>query len=215
MSSGRRRVVHRWRWVERAHAALLFVTILRFVGAARDSGDKNRKAAKGLHQEPSLRRFRSSPMDEPSASHEVGMRIARRALLSEAHQGAPSWGQLPSKGPYTMHHLKLGTRGVFASPGHHTSASRHAWRSLAEKLSNGKGITVHGIGSSILGNHGGCSEPLPVLKQLCESCCTLVGGDYKPHVDMTGDGCSPSLADRHPCCHFIPTCQLHSLHGCL
>ena len=207
-----RRVVHRCTWVARALAVLLIIPIPLFI-EARSSDDTYRKV-EGV-QEPSLRHFRSPasrptmPLDEAAADNR-GRSNGQRALLSEA-QAAPSWGQLPSKGPYTMQHLKMGTRGVFASPGHHTSASRHAWRSLAEKLDNGQGVTIHGIGSSILGNHGGCSEPLPVLKQLCESCCTLVGGDYKPHVDMTGDGCPLC---RQPF-YFVLTCWFHLLHRCL
>lgn len=135
--------------------------------------------------------------------------LAALAVVQEGHPtthghgvGSPRhhpW-ELPPGSRYTLKDLKRATAGVF--PGRMASVARMSWRRLAETLDAGeRAVTVAGLGSSVLGAHGGCTEALPALKPLCGNCCTPTGG--QPPPQMTGEfspGCSPSGSTRSPPC---------------
>eukprot|EP00873_Tetraselmis_striata_P008990 jgi/Tetstr1/429254/TSEL_019173.t1 len=123
----------------------------------------------------------------PLVGHEWGDDGGRGAAALGRHVDGsyplPAWKLPESPGSYSFDDLKRGVAGVFPEP-ERRSASRQAWRRVAGKLHAGEGVTLYGVGSSVLGAHGGCSEPLPVLKALCGTCCMLQG--TQPAADMSG-----------------------------
>jgi len=54
---------------------------------------------------------------------------------------------------------------------HAARASWAAWGRLRRKLEAGKPVLGVGIGSSVLGIHGGCSGPAPQFASMCAFCC--------------------------------------------
>lgn len=125
-----------------------------------------------------------------------------RLSLSNVHKeggDAPLWELSSSQGAYGFEDLRRGAAGVFPEP-ERASLSRDAWQRVARKLKEGRGVTIYGIGSSILGAHGGCSEALPVLQELCGTCCMLQG--TQPVSDMSGERMNNSCTNH--CCMLIP-----------
>lgn len=135
----------------------------------------------------------------PLVGHEWGDDGGRGAAARGRHVDGsyplPAWKLPESPGSYSFDDLKRGVAGVFPEP-ERRSASRQAWQRVAGKLHAGEGVTLYGVGSSVLGAHGGCSEPLPVLKALCGTCCMLQG--TQPAADMSGELAESSRACPRP-----------------